>query len=146
MAKSLVGYKPQDYSVTCHNYTTGRERYKQEISDLSNQLTSVESSIAIKKVAITNDTNLLKAVNSITKDELEDSITVLKISIKQTEEEINNLITAARASFDNIVAEKENLRLIYQMLKDENLEFFKLIMSNSNPQKFIDLIDSLNAH
>ena len=134
---------PKDQSITCHNLTTKREYYRHEIQDNENSIVLKESKKEILSDRIQTQKKLKDNIERRTIENLEKSLTEVIKLLNEKHDLLNYFISENHDTVNTLKNNEENIKLIYQLLKNSNLKVMAYISENTKKDKFIKLVDNL---
>ncbi|MGC6366795.1 MAG: hypothetical protein ACON35_02210 [Candidatus Marinamargulisbacteria bacterium] len=136
-----------DYQVTCHNYTTKRTYYKIQIQEYKDQIERVRSALISLKRRLTTLEKLKETSHEKTKVNLTEELKLTKEKIEAQVKNFNEKLKSdAPTIFDRLRDEEDNIKLIYKILKNTDLNVMQHLLKNVDKTEYFRLVEQLMAH
>ncbi|MEC8677691.1 MAG: hypothetical protein VXX85_02420 [Candidatus Margulisiibacteriota bacterium] len=138
-------FNDSDYSVTCHNYTIKKEFYKEKISKNNQDITSKQTELNSKKNLLHLERQLWQTTRADQLVVLNEELSTLESDLKKSYEKFHESISVNSKLFDRLKLMAPDMRLVYKMLNDEKLMFFKHVIQDVKSDEFLELIQQIDA-
>ena len=138
-------FNDSDYSATCHNYTTKAEFYKQDISKNNDDINTKRTELATKQNLLALKQQLEKTTASDEMTGLKNELLQLEVKLRSSYEEFYQSVIEKSELFNRLHEMVPDISLVFKMLNDEKLSFFRYVIQDLKLDNFLELIQQIDA-
>ena len=138
-------FNDSDYSATCHNYTTKAEFYKQDISKNNDDINTKRTELATKQNLLALKQQLEKTTASDEMTGLKNELLQLEVKLRSSYEEFYQSVIEKSELFNRLHGMVPDISLVFKMLNDEKLSFFRYVIQDLKLDNFLELIQQIDA-